>query len=96
MNVQFKSMLAVATLAILGACHQAQAEGPEPFGKLTVDEVSQTLGKPGVAIFDDNPEDTYKAGHIPGAKWLAVSEVEAAKLPQDKATKVIFYCANTH
>ena len=54
------------------------------------------MGKAGVAIYDDNSEDTYKEGHIPGAKWLAVSEVEAPKLPKDKATKLIFDRANTH
>ena len=96
MRERSKSILAAVGLLAIGACHDARAEGPEPFGKLTVDEVSQSLGKPGVAIYDDNSEDTYKDGHLPGAKWLAVSEVEVARLPQDKATKLIFYCANTH
>jgi hypothetical protein len=91
-----QTLLLAAVLLPLGACHEAFAEGPEPFGKLSVEEVSQSMGKPGVAIFDDNSEDTFKEGHIPGAKWLAVSEVEAARLPQDKAAKLIFYCANPH
>ncbi len=96
MNVRWKPLWWAAALVSLGACHEARAEGPEPFGKLSVEDVSQSLGKPGVAIFDDNNEDTYRDGHVPGAKWLAVSEVEAARLPKDQATKLIFYCMNPH
>jgi hypothetical protein len=96
MNARLKTLLLAAAMLAVGASHEARAEGPEPFGKLTVEEVSQALGKPGVAIFDDNNEDTYREGHVPGAKWLAVSEVEAGRLPKDQATKLIFYCMNPH
>lgn len=96
MNARLKTVLLAGVLLALGACHEALAEGPEPFGKLSVEEVGQSLGKPGVAIFDDNKEDTFREGHVPGAKWLAVSEVEAARLPKDQATKLIFYCMNPH
>ncbi|MHB8421049.1 MAG: rhodanese-like domain-containing protein [Myxococcales bacterium] len=77
-------------------CRTALAESPEPFARLTMDEVSQLLGKPGVAIYDDNSQSVYQAGHLPGAKHLGVSEVSAETLPKDKTTELVFYCANPH
>ncbi|HUB05804.1 MAG TPA: rhodanese-like domain-containing protein [Myxococcales bacterium] len=92
-----KSLLfaALGGLALAG-CRKAEAEGPEPFGRLSLDQVSQLVGKPGVAIYDDNSEDSYEAGHVPGAKHLGVSEVSADRLPKDKGTELVFYCANPH
>ena len=89
-------MFAAAMSLALAACHAAEAEGPEPFGRLTIDQVSQLVGKPGVAIFDDNAPDRYKEGHVPGAKNLRESDMTAASLPADKSTELVFYCANPH
>lgn len=91
-----KILMAALAAAVLGGCHTASAEGAEPFGRLTVDQVSQLVGKPGVAIYDDNAESMYEDGHIPGAKRVGVSEVSAEKLPADKSTELVFYCANPH
>ncbi len=85
----------LASLALV-ACRTARAEGPEPFGRLSIAEVSGLIGKPGVAIYDDNSESVYRAGHLPGAKHLGVSEVSAALLPADRSTELVFYCANPH
>ena len=45
-------------------------------------------------VFDANGADKYKAGHIPGAVWVAHDGVKAEVLPADKAANLVFYCFN--
>ena len=33
---------------------------------------------------------------MPGAKWVKFNEVKASDLPADKASTLVFYCANEH
>ncbi|HKA86117.1 MAG TPA: rhodanese-like domain-containing protein [Haliangiales bacterium] len=89
----FGTIAAVVLVAILGSagCHKS---GPEAFGQLTVDQVADKLGKPGVFVYDNNPQERYAKGHVPGAKWVDYEEVSASDLPADKAATLIFYCAN--
>jgi hypothetical protein len=83
------SLLAVVPLA-LWACGHGNLK------TLTVDEVSARIalhdGK--TFIYDDNPQDRYAKGHLPGAKWLSSSEPTAADLPADKTATLVFYCAS--
>jgi 3-mercaptopyruvate sulfurtransferase SseA len=62
---------------------------------LTVDEVaSRVAAKDGhTFVYDDNPQDRYTKGHVPGAKWLE-REPTQADLPADKGATLIFYCAS--
>lgn len=64
--------------------------------KLGVDEVERFIaaadGK--TFVFDDNPREVFDKYHLPGATWLASSEVTAERLPADKTARLIFYCAN--
>lgn len=82
---------AVASVAMLtGACNG----GPE-LRKLTVDDVASRVaahdGK--IYVYDDNPQDRYLKGHVPGAVWLP-SAPTAADLPADKGAMLVFYCAS--
>lgn len=64
--------------------------------EMTVDEVEAAIAKPGsIHVFDVNPRDVYDEGHVPGAKWTP-KNVKADILPEDKAAKLVFYCANEH
>jgi rhodanese-related sulfurtransferase len=88
-----KLLLRFAVMAVAlagGAC----AHGPEPFGRLTPAEVSQRLTQPNVFVFDNNSRSTFNRGHIPGARWVDHSNVQATDLPPDKTATLIFYCAN--
>jgi hypothetical protein len=76
----------------IGCAHQAAS--PEPFGRLSVDQVAGKLGTANVYVFDNNPQKKYEAGHVPGAKWVEFDQVKASDLPADKAATLIFYCAN--
>lgn len=62
---------------------------------LTVDEVAaRVAAKDGhTFVYDDNPQDRFAKGHVPGAKWLE-HEPTQADLPTDKGATLIFYCAS--
>lgn len=71
----------------------------EDLRSLTVDEVAQRIaeqkaGKQPIYLFDNNDQDTFNAGHLPGAKWVAFDKVSQADLPADKAATLVFYCAS--
>jgi hypothetical protein len=87
----------LAALAlVLASTTACTRSAEEPFGRLSVDEVADKLGNPGVYVYDNNPKERYAAGHVPGATWLDYDQVSASDLPQDKAATLIFYCANEH
>jgi hypothetical protein len=88
-----RRLATLAGLALLLVAASAAA-APDPFGRLTVDEVAGKLGKPGVFIYDDNSAESFAGGHLPGAKWLSDDAVTADKLPKDKTATLIFYCHN--
>jgi rhodanese-related sulfurtransferase len=51
-------------------------------------------GKRKVVLIDTRTPEEYQAGHIPGAINIPAERMraEAARLPKDKSTPVIFYC----
>ena len=55
---------------------------------------SRLQGKQQVVLIDARPDDEYQQAHIPGAINIRSDLIkeEAARLPQDKKTAVIFYC----
>jgi len=67
--------------------------------EVSVDDVDQWLqGKAKVAVFDANGQSTREQmGVIPGATLLSsYREYNPADvLPEDKATKLVFYCGST-
>jgi rhodanese-related sulfurtransferase len=83
------SLAAVLSLAGMFACKS------DNLRTLTVDEVASRIAvKDGKTfVFDDNPQDRYAKGHIPGAKWVS-GEPTQADLPSDKGATLIFYCAS--
>jgi hypothetical protein len=89
-------LLAFALAAPLGCKMAGEAGADEGFSALSVDEVGQRIGKPGVFVFDGNTADTYAKGHLPGARPIQHDQVSAATLPPDKEATLIFYCKNEH
>ena len=105
----WQSMLAALIAAAPVACDRgepspaneqevgAAAEKPsQGFGQLTVDQVAERIGKPGVHLFDNNPREKWVSGHLPTATWVDYDTMTAADLPADKNATLIFYCANEH
>jgi hypothetical protein len=94
MNTRFRFPAAALLVAgLAGLATPARAE-PEPFGRLEVGQVEALLGQRGVVIFDVNSAQVYAKGHVPGARWSSLEEVEK-NLPADKSVKLIYYCHST-
>jgi rhodanese-related sulfurtransferase len=71
------------------------AERAPRFSQISVDDVSTAMTTPGsVAIFDANSQETYAQHHVPTATWVDYDAVRAEQLPTDRATQLVFYCAN--
>jgi hypothetical protein len=100
-QVNRRTLLALAPLTLLLACSKASPSGPESsdaaieLRALTLDEVSTRIaahdGK--TFVFDNNSRERYASGHLPTARWLDFKSVTAADLPPDKRATLIFYCA---
>jgi len=88
--------LGLTALALLLTASPARAGGQEPFGLMTAAELKQVLGAPDVRVFDANSASVFQKGHVPGARLVDYDGFTAGELPADKATRVIFYCKNTH
>jgi hypothetical protein len=100
--------LAIASLTACSKSNPSGAAGSasvaaeaEPFGRMSVDELAAKQdeaksGKGSIFVFDNNPEDRFHKGHIPGAKWVKFDKIQASDLPADKEATLVFYCANEH
>ena len=59
---------------------------------LGVDEVEKMMKQPDVKVYDANPPDLWEKNHLPGATFIGERKL-ASILPQDRGTKLVFYCA---
>ncbi len=79
----------------------ASAAENEPFGRLSVSDLEAKMqdakaGKLKLFIYDNNSEERFKKGHVPTARWLDYSKIQASDLPSQKDATLVFYCANEH
>ena len=56
-------------------------------------DVQQRLGQGGLAVFDLNARHAWRQARVPGAVNL-VPDFDAALLPPEPATPLVFYCSN--
>jgi rhodanese-related sulfurtransferase len=86
-------LFALAPLAFAG-----KSTGADPFKIIHTADLAPLVsqGTPGVYVFDANGNETReKEGVIPGAVTLASHDKYDLKvLPEDKSSKLVFYCAN--
>ena len=97
MNMKtFAFLLLTALPALASAGASGEAAKPEvELQKLSIDEVSAKLAsKDPVFVYDNNTEERYAKGHVPGATWVKYDGVEEKDLPKDKTATLVFYCAN--
>jgi len=97
-----------AVLALCGACNRAAAPTAPPAAHaapaaeaelpaMSVADLAAALERRDtVAVYDANGPERYAQGHIPGARHVGHDTVTAAVLPQDHATRLVFYCYNEH
>jgi hypothetical protein len=97
-NLLFLAVLACGAVA---GCAKDKSDASaaakaEEFPTMTIDEVDRALAAKEAQAIDCNGERTRKkSGVLPGAILISDEELyPASELPADKATKLIFYCAD--
>jgi rhodanese-related sulfurtransferase len=71
----------------------APASASEPFQVATMDQVETWIAAGDAIVYDVNPEEVYAKNHLPGARFLA-GKAWTKTLPEAKAGRLVFYCAN--
>ena len=82
-------------LFLLGFMILSSSAAFAQFPLIGAEEVKSWMtGKRPVILIDSRLPDEYQAGHIPGAINIPAERIkdEAARLPKDKTTPIIFYC----
>ena len=57
-------------------------------------ELQRRLGEGTVAVFDVNARPVWLEARVPGARHLDPQTFEAVDLPENKGTRLVFYCSN--
>lgn len=84
-----KLLTFLATAAVAVSSYAAE------YTDISVKEVKAIAEAKSAVIIDVNGNDSYKAGHVPGAlNFAAIKENLAASLPADKGALIIAYCGN--
>ena len=65
------------------------------FADISVNEVNKLAASKSAVIIDVNGDESYKAGHVPGAlNFAAIKDDLAASLPKKKDALIVAYCGN--
>jgi rhodanese-related sulfurtransferase len=92
MQAQVRNPRIVGLLLALTAAITVNAH---PASVLSLSEVRALIdAKEAVYIYDANDRESYRKGHIPGARWVQYNAFTAAEMPPAKDAKLIFYCYN--
>ena len=85
-----KKLLAFLVTAVVAV----SAYGVE-FPDVSVSEVNKLAKSKSAVIIDVNGDESFKAGHVPGAlNYAAIKDNLAASLPKDKDALIVAYCGN--
>jgi rhodanese-related sulfurtransferase len=85
-----KKLLALLVPAVIVASAYASE-----FPDISVKEVNKLAASKSAVIIDVNGDESFKAGHVPGAlNFAAIENNLAAKLPKQKDALIIAYCGN--
>jgi rhodanese-related sulfurtransferase len=65
------------------------------FPDISANDVNKLAESKSAVIIDVNGDESYKAGHVPGAlNFAAIKDNLAASLPKKKDSLVVAYCGN--
>jgi rhodanese-related sulfurtransferase len=65
------------------------------FADISVNEVNALAKSKSAVIIDVNGDDSFKAGHVPGAmNFAAIKDNLAVSLPKKKDTLIVAYCGS--
>jgi predicted sulfurtransferase len=92
-----RSFISIAATLLLALCALAgimvSAQGDDGVRRVTPQEAREMVEKGKAIIVDVRGEDSYKAGHVKGARWIQIGDIEShiKQLPRDKM--IITYCS---
>src|ERR1022692_3075310 len=82
-------------LALLVAAFAALSSYAAEFADISVNEVNKLAESKSAMIIDVNGDDSFKAGHVPGAiNFAAIKDNLAVSLPKKKDALIVAYCGN--
>ena len=85
-----KKLLALLVTAALAASAYASE-----FPDISVKEVNKLAESKSAVIIDVNGDESFKAGHVPGAlDYASIKDNLAASLPKKKDALIVAYCGN--
>jgi rhodanese-related sulfurtransferase len=65
------------------------------FPDISVNEVNKLAASKSAVIIDVNGDDSYNAGHVPGAvNFAAIKDSLATTLPKQKDALIVAYCGS--
>jgi rhodanese-related sulfurtransferase len=87
-------LIATVALAILGLGPRAAgAAGTDAAPRITLDEFKKLLDAGKVLVVDVRSAEAYRAGHIPGALSVPVTQIESRAEELKSAQKaIVTYC----
>ena len=85
-----KKLLAVLVTAVLAVSAYASE-----FPDISINEVNKLAESKSAVIIDVNGDESFKAGHVPGAlDFATIKDNLAASLPKKKDALIVAYCGN--
>jgi rhodanese-related sulfurtransferase len=84
--------LAEARFAEIGAIMQAYLRARGKLERVSGEDLVQRVRKAEVTVLDVRPELEYRAGHIPGARSVPLSELKRQLADLPKNREIIAYC----
>jgi rhodanese-related sulfurtransferase len=85
-----KTLLAFLVTAVLAVSAYAS-----DFPDISINEVNKLAETKSAVIIDVNGDESFKAGHVPGAlDYASIKDNLAASLPKNKDALIVAYCGN--
>jgi rhodanese-related sulfurtransferase len=84
--------LAEARFAEIGAIMQAYLRARGKLERVSGEDLVQRVRKAEVTVLDVRPELEYRAGHIPGARSVPLSELKRQLADLPKNREIVAYC----
>ena len=82
-------------LALLVTASVAVSAYAGEFTDISINEVNKLADSKSAVIIDVNGDDSFKAGHVPGAlNFAAIKDNLTGSLPKKKDGLIIAYCGN--
>ena len=85
-----KTLLAFLVTAVLAVSAYAS-----DFPDISINEVNKLAESKSAVIIDVNGDESFKAGHVPGAlDYASIKDNLASSLPKQKDALIVAYCGN--